>query len=151
MRISDWSSDVCSSDLLGERAKANPGLADIGLLFLSIIVEVEILEALQGRIQFALGCLAIRWGLVGLRICLRLQRFLDLLDFRIGLQFDLVEILRFPLTARLVVLAGERYDFSEHLTFYLAPGRRVLEPVARSDANTSELPSLLTLSYSVFC
>src|SRR3546814_2740491 len=98
------------------------------------------LEALQGRIQFALGCLAIRWGLVGLRICLRLQRFLDLLDFRIGLQFDLVEILRFPLPARLVGLAGERYDFSENLTFYLAPGRRVLEPVATDRKSTRPKP-----------
>src|SRR3546814_4626612 len=99
MRISDWSSDVCSSDLLG---------------FVHLFAgAVE--RALYGVLHFGLGLVdgALRLGQRGVR-------------GRAGLLFRLVE--------RLV---GLRHR----------PGCGVL----RSEEPTSELPSLMRISYAVFC
>src|SRR3546814_8143545 len=92
MRISDWSSDVCSSDLrFGELAR------------------------------------------IGGEGAARLQRFHDLariLDHRGD-----------------IVLRRRQIDFAEMI--FVLPLRR-LEPL-RSEEHTSELQSLMRISYAVFC
>src|SRR3546814_3355848 len=95
MRISDWSSDVCSSDLLGQRRRA-------------LFVEQFLADDLNGlrRVAQRLG------------------------EFGRGRFVDLVAIV---LDRRV----GDR-DAAEH------------RPL-RSEENTSELQSLMRISYAVFC
>src|SRR3546814_12481077 len=57
MRISDWSSDVCSSDLLPKLFAVMPGGRWLGVAFLAAFVLMAFLSALA----------ALEVGLVGLR------------------------------------------------------------------------------------
>src|SRR3546814_7248776 len=134
MRISDWSSDVCSSDL--------------------VQAVFEALELAPGG----------RAGVAGEVDALREE----------GVQFGLVGIDRFPGLVdpglRLRRVRDRLGDVREHL----APGHRGLLPAAgvfqqarlfevrpprgglggdraRSEEHTSELQSLMRISYAVFC
>src|SRR3546814_1945128 len=106
MRISDWSSDVCSSDLLQSAAigRRHQGFA----------------------------------GPSGL--CHRLH----------GIAFRLAELLKERLLRRNVFRRPFRIFpvFSEESP---APGRWAPRPRARSEEHTSELQSLMRISYAVFC
>src|SRR3546814_8424587 len=103
MRISDWSSDVCSSDLAGARALAHP---------------VQL--ALQGALARILGLAFLRQALL--------------------LLVEPGGVIAFPRNARAAI---ELED----------PAGDIVEEVAimRSEEHTSELQSLMRISYAVFC
>src|SRR3546814_3946046 len=100
MRISDWSSDVCSSDLVGGG---------------------ELAESDIGRHLDPVGRAEIDGGGADQQVARQLARHHPHLERR---------------RARMGDLAGET-------------GRRAKE--ARSDEHTSELKSLMRISYAVFC
>src|SRR3546814_3827645 len=126
MRISDWSSDVCSSDLYGA--------GDVSRL--------RFIRRAQA-IGFSLDEIAGLLNLGGESSCEQMQRLVErkLADVRLRLgelrqlECDL-EQLRVQCSH---VPAGERcptLDLLEH---------------ARSEEHTSELQSLMRISYAVFC
>src|SRR3546814_8568929 len=96
MRISDWSSDVCSSDLLSSRAQRYPALKGVNLA--SVIADPNARTARDDK--------------------------------------------------------GHLYDYNT--TLYIDPDSakammREQEAVTRSEEHTSELQSLMRISYAVFC
>src|SRR3546814_7838259 len=105
MRISDWSSDVCSSDLL---------LGLVGLL----------LGGDRGGLGLVLSFLE------------RLVEDLELVALRLG---DLEGALGARKALELLPVAGDLEDRGNSL------GR------LRSEEHTSELQSLMRISYAVFC
>src|SRR3546814_9729051 len=110
MRISDWSSDVCSSDLLGKRRALEP-------------VDLRLERALLQPGAFIFLA----------------DRLLDPRRDRLDLPVDLVD-LRLQLLHRRICL--------EMLGAFLAQRRGRLR---RSEEHTSELQSLMRISYAVFC
>src|SRR3546814_2634939 len=118
MRISDWSSDVCSSDLVVDAAPA-----DRGAVFFGAHVEVE--DADSGE--------AARYRIVGP----------DETDAARGwISIDS------PL-ARAMLKKRVDDEFEAQL-----PGgarRFFITGVDRSEEHTSELQSLMRISYAVFC
>src|SRR3546814_5017547 len=120
MRISDWSSDVCSSDRLHGHENLAPGPGD-GLVATDIgrdrerrIVAELVEQAVQAIPQAVIGA--------GMRDP---QQFLELPVGRIG-----------------GIGAGETYDVE---------GDRAQIGLGRSEEHTSELQSLMRISYAVFC
>src|SRR3546814_1207490 len=107
MRISDWSSDVCSSDL-----HAPPPAARAGLRARSMATPAP--QRIEGG---GMGVSGKRLGLAGLGVAVLLA-----LAFWLGGRF------------------GGGMSKSEVETV-----------VARSEEHTSELQSLLRISYAVFC
>src|SRR3546814_6583175 len=109
MRISDWSSDVCSSDLLGRQARVE-------------------------RAGFDRLCFGVA-GSDGGR-----QRF--------GPEIGVLPILELCLA--LVEVGG---DFGDAVAILVDPclGRRGGGFLLRSEEHTSELQSLMRISYAVFC
>src|SRR3546814_8492254 len=99
MRISDWSSDVCSSDLFAMRGNV-----------VDLAVGV-VIGAAFGKIVSALVS---------------------------GIIMPMVGI----------VVGG--VNFAD-LAITLKPGADGVEPVLRSEEHTSELQSLMRISYAVFC
>src|SRR3546814_9350822 len=110
MRISDWSSDVCSSDLLVKRGKRRLGLGR------GVIIGVLIVD----RRDSELGPFRRR----------------HLLPQAIGLQPPVEHPFR-------LVLAGR---YIAHRILAQPLGRDLMLDIARSDAHTSELKSLMRLS-----
>src|SRR3546814_6191133 len=127
MRISDWSSDVCSSDLVGNCGlpglKSVSGLALGASLLLGQDLPFEVVPGLV-EVQVAavpLGLAALRVDVVGTEMLLwRLERAVPVL-----VEGDAP-----------VVQAAEVEPFH----------RRVV----RSEEQTSELQSLMRISYAVF-
>src|SRR3546814_1058070 len=111
MRISDWSSDVCSSDLLAAIGVAILAASALNTLWISL--------ALAGSFAF--------YGLI---------RKLS------------------PVTA-LQGLAAETLILTPFSLLYLAglgsAAAFASASLARSEEHTSELPSLMRISYAVFC
>src|SRR3546814_10724095 len=125
MRISDWSSDVCSSDLLGQRRRA-------------LFVEQFLADDLNG-----LRRVAQRLGEFGR------GRFVDLvaivLDRRVG-DRDAAE--HRPLRLLSTILRGcGRCGETEATERQIGRSRAGW----RSEEHTSELQSLMRISYAVFC
>src|SRR3546814_9506030 len=120
MRISDWSSDVCSSDLLAMRGFAAEGAGSAR----------ELRTALKGSEPPAIIILDI--GLPD------------------GNGFDLAREIRGSLDCGIIMLTalGEADDrvrgFDSGADIYLVKH-------SRSEEHTSELQSLMRLSYAVFC
>src|SRR3546814_5582293 len=117
MRISDWSSDVCSSDLDGRLADAR--IADIERIVLRAAAEdldgaLHLLAATDQRIDLSVAGLLV-------------QIHAELLERAFAL------LLRLRL----------------HLLFLL--GRALRLARFRSEEHTSELQSLMRISYAVFC
>src|SRR3546814_3571868 len=118
MRISDWSSDVCSSDLVGNLRQRRPDLA---------------LERRADRLQ---------------RQVERLQRAGE-----IGLQ------LRTGFAQHRVVAARQRHAARQRMARRAEPDQAQEFVVRaqqqrtdrRSEEHTSELQSLMRISYAVFC
>src|SRR3546814_5436350 len=111
MRISDWSSDVCSSDLA-----ARPG--DLGQDFGKLIA-------------LSFDPLFLHDGLACANIGLQLTfGFVELSDF-------------LPMTLKIFVLGGNGL-LESAFKLSKAGGRR-------SEEHTSELQSLMRISYAVFC
>src|SRR3546814_3617637 len=138
MRISDWSSDVCSSDLeLG--ATAVPGRA---LVFL---VERDAQRLKLGDVGVVvLGDVRDHRpvaGEVGAG---------DLPDLRQRLDLDLAELREVHLRPRQQVqtaaASGDRATTTGHRAL-----DELLHVFLRSEEHTSELQSLMRISYAVFC
>src|SRR3546814_8717822 len=124
MRFSDWSSDVCSSDLLGSPGDPESGQA---------CLEREIDGVVQG------GTLCRRFGCLCAAAAYRARR-LDLV-FRLG-------GVAVPVDDRIGAGAAPRSRQAVH---------RAVRPERlgflqdRSEEHTSELQSLMRISYAVFC
>src|SRR3546814_1927605 len=113
MRISDWSSDVCSSDLLARTVLPDVNLATNRWLF------QHLTQTLDRRV-------------------LKLLSRADDTDLHAAISINLnVETLLSP--------AFLEFDAS------LRMGSRGTIVVERSEEHTSELQSLMRLSYAVFC
>src|SRR3546814_2502603 len=110
MRISDWSSDVCSSDLVGIQ---QPGFAKRAMDFPVVRFEVVIDEIVLGRIDDTLEHGA---RFRGQFLAARRRIEVDVDDARVRQHGFLAE-----------------------------------EQAARSEEHTSELQSLMRISYAVFC
>src|SRR3546814_7728449 len=115
MRISDWSSDVCSSDLFQELAHL--AQLDLVVAFIGDRAELDLLD---------LDLLGLLLGLVGLLLLVEpeLAEVHDLADRRIGVGLDLDQV---------------------------EPGLFGQLQGLRSEEHTSELQSLMRISYAVFC
>src|SRR3546814_1491390 len=124
MRISDWSSDVCSSDLLGDR------------------VLEEAVELTGGRVQRADGTGA---GFVALG---RVHGAVgaDPVDPQV-LAVGLRGVDQHPLA----VLHAVQLGAFVVLALLVAARRANRELRFRSEEHTSELQSLMRTSYAVFC
>src|SRR3546814_2667943 len=112
MRISDWSSDVCSSDLAGKRLLVIPGELESVGVFAAFADHRGRQPAIDGNL----------W------LCRRLQHVghLDPVADLVN-----VAVLRWK---GLIALAAE-----------------LALAVGRSEEHTSELQSLMRISYAVFC
>src|SRR3546814_3968816 len=108
MRISDWSSDVCSSDLLTEY------LHEAGLKVRYIHSDVDTLERIEIIRDLRLGVFDV---LVGINL---LREGLDI-----------------PECSLVCILDADKEGF--------------LRSTRRSEEHTSELQSLMRISYAVFC
>src|SRR3546814_3021264 len=108
MRISDWSSDVCSSDLPLSHAPSRPDHA-------TDHVDERRIDVLPNRI-------------IGVITAYR--------------EFALYKSQRHSLHHQRVVHA-------QHINAIAQP-RRAIHPVDRSEEHTSELPSLMRISYADF-
>src|SRR3546814_10784564 len=130
MRISDWSSDVCSSDLVGHGEALGVG-AEQG-------------EAVQRLDHDA----AVQQHLVEAR-----RSALDEGRIGAGDGGEIGDLQRRILPAR---AAGEANAVAEQLLLELHERRSALvdqlrHPEPRSEEHTSELQSLMRISYAVFC
>src|SRR3546814_2843110 len=108
MRISDWSSDVCSSDLMEERARD-------ALVYLDR--SNDVLKLSQGEFV-AIGTLGS--------------------TFETGC----------PAIQQMYVYGNSARSF---LLAVIVPDKKVVETRLRSEEHTSELQSLMRISYAVFC
>src|SRR3546814_6691050 len=123
MRISDWSSDVCSSDLLWcelrwnlqSRTQISRRVSGVG----TVLMLVALAGGVGAVLQYGLLVLAGPWA--------------------------------WPLIALLAVAGLAQRSLYDHV----APVALALEagavPAARSEEQTSELQSIMRLSYAVFC
>src|SRR3546814_1024386 len=122
MRISDWSSDVCSSDLAGERRqRAVVALSIASCLALVVLATMLLLAAAQPGGDGALAAV-----------------------YRIGdwpARFGIVLVVD-RLSALMLLLAS---------VLALAVLPAALARWQRSEEHTSELQSIMRISYAVFC
>src|SRR3546814_8927916 len=116
MRISDWSSDVCSSDLLGLPAEGWP-------------------KALQAKVLKGKPALTERPG--------KSLPPIDLEAARSAAEQALGEELCDRNLASQLMYPKVYQDYVEHVKKY--------GDVSRSEEHTSELQSLMRISYAVFC
>src|SRR3546814_5407536 len=166
MRISDWSSDVCSSDLL--RSEDRPEWGDqrekqreqtpepgLGELFGKLIHDLRTYAGAEiGLLQtsYTLKWRALRIAVLALVVggLLCLSAFMSLL---VGLVIGLAPIIG-PFVATLVVSLGAA---AVGAIMGIAAGRNLRRPLSnggkpdRSEEHTSDLPSLMRISYDVFC
>src|SRR3546814_5863582 len=115
MRISDWSSDVCSSDLQRQRALAQHGF-----------VEFANVEA---RTEFVFGALA---QLGDLQLPDHVAR-------------------RLPRPVEIAVDLARDVGLGDRAVRAEIGDRLFARPPLRSEEHTSELQSLMRISYAVFC
>src|SRR3546814_9261516 len=143
MRISDWSSDVCSSDLV-ERL-AEHGGRDLGLLVAARCLLLKGRDALFQAFEIGQQQL----GLDRLGIGDRVDPVLDMLDVviletaqdvddRVNLADVAEELVAQPFALRRAAHQPRAVDEGEL-------GRR------SEEEHTSELQSLMRISYAVFC
>src|SRR3546814_8594950 len=138
MRISDWSSDVCSSDLLGRIGggrsnglQLNPGL---GKRFINFVTDgggrIDLLRGLPGDRSLRLRAALAGLGLDVIAQCLQ-RGALQTADGFCG-----------GILAR--ALGSKIIDCCFALT-------NMMDTCSRSEEHTSELQSLMRISYDVFC
>src|SRR3546814_3551258 len=130
MRISDWSSDVCSSDLWAK------GLLRTQHLILSY----------EGMLSQTEKSVAEILNFIGLAINISALR-----NAIAAAQFD-----RMQEQERAQGIPGHEYDRSDVLSLRMRSGKagsfpELLGPQERSEEHTSELQSLMRISYAVFC
>src|SRR3546814_3506539 len=122
MRISDWSSDVCSSDLAAEGARGV--ITDINAEACRKVADEigEAAIAIEHDVANEEG-----WGVV---VATTLEKFgkIDILVNNAGLT------------------KADTFDNTDAVFL-----RRMLDVNIRSEEHTSELQSLMRISYAVFC
>src|SRR3546814_3591969 len=147
MRISDWSSDVCSSDLEGPHRTVEPK----ALLFKqSRAVGADSVTACaetDGRLACFLSdpvtqsddfCALQRFGQgADIAVCSRNVFFMGRIDPGMELRPHITCILCDPLPEQ------------RHSGFTFQ--HRIIDHMNRSEEHTSELQSLMRISYAVFC
>src|SRR3546814_6879652 len=159
MRISDWSSDVCSSDLVGPEAGdlVHGGVEVLGVPLLDQPELVEAPHHRPERHRRDRG-IDVRVGLaLGLQAAQRLLGAIRevLLAAHPGVVHEVVVARHLfddahDLAVRAVALEVAPVGPQDPLV--LARRRRVLVAVGcRSEEHTSELQSLMRISYAVFC
>src|SRR3546814_8638133 len=142
MRISDWSSDVCSSDLLLPRREADgraaaggePQLVGVALLHLDRLIG-DLVPRL-GQIGRALAILPDRRGIA-------LARIEEIEIQRQRARGRVVDPADIPVGA-IAVLARE-----DRIVADFARDQVALGP--RSEEHPSEIQSLMRISYACFC
>src|SRR3546814_12549971 len=153
MRMSDWSSDVCSSDLvgqrnlLGDRVHVADELLVIGNAALKIDHPVRAKRIVR-RAQHALAGRDLRLEPIDRRLQVRHAAGLRI----IGLEAADTHCSSPDVEHGLEDLARRRDDLCAGLIGLLDAaefGRFPLE--IRSEEHTSELQSLMRISYAVFC
>src|SRR3546814_3102488 len=132
MRISDWSSDVCSSDLVGDRGRSRDVVEHRSFRgrHLRAVAECDAFGSCAGTWQASHRRLSRRWRRPARR------------------GTDLQSMARFCRIGHwnCWIMRGDRH-FLEHPD-------RVLPRIGegcRSEEHTSELQSLMRISYAVFC
>src|SRR3546814_5731915 len=136
MRISDWSSDVCSSDLISTQHFSTPlALAWLVSHLAAIGDDDIVLEPSAG-----VGMLA-TWADRAKAVCIN-----EIDPVRAGLLRHL-----FP---GISVTSFNAAQINQHVS--VAPTVVIMNPpfarnAARSEEHTSELQSLMRISYAVFC
>src|SRR3546814_3482470 len=121
MRISDWSSDVCSSDLLPRPARTAANYRDYG-------------EAELGRLSFIRRARDLGFSLDQVRALLKLS------DDR---SQDCASVDR--------IAGAHLLEIDRKLADLTALRRELKAVIDRSEEHTSELQSLMRISYAVFC
>src|SRR3546814_2574483 len=117
MRISDWSSDVCSSDLVG------------GVI---LLVGEDVLEHDARR------------GIVVAEIADQLLIMFDHQAFGDQIVLDHLHEIA-------AVAVFGRSTAGEALRIKIGHPAELVDPLGRSEEHTSELQSLMRISYAVFC
>src|SRR3546814_4349466 len=120
MRISDWSSDVCSSDLVGDRGRSRDVVEHRSFRgrHLRAVAECDAFGSCAGTWQASHRRLSRRWRRPA-------RRGTDLQSMARFCRID---------HWHCWIMRGDRH-FLEH----------------RSEEHTSELPSLMRISYAAFC
>src|SRR3546814_9280364 len=116
MRISDWSSDVCSSDLIG-------GLFEVMMRLIGLVIRLAPLAI--ACFMFNLAAL-FGWELIG-----RLSAYVGVVLLALSLHMVVVYSLAVRFLGRM-----------SPVNFFRG---------SRSEEHTSELQSLMRISYAVFC
>src|SRR3546814_3979665 len=132
MRISDWSSDVCSSDLLAEHTY------DITEYVVDIAKKEGLadgLGSLEGGVALHMACHA-RAQNVGAKAA-EMLRLLPQADVKV--------------IERCSGHGGSWGVLKQHFETAIKVGRPAARQAARSEEHTSELQSLMRISYAVFC
>src|SRR3546814_8389444 len=127
MRISDWISDVCSSDL-----DRRCGIEEKGLQ-----------EILLGRKMVPQRCL--RAAQLG-RDCRHRRCGISMVEKMSSGDFE-----NFTPFSRMIFVASRLSPTSRAIPLIAVIVRCGPNPVARSEEHTSELQSLMRISYAVFC
>src|SRR3546814_279968 len=160
MRISDWSSDVCSSDLgllpVGSGRAALPGLLLSTLPRLLGTLLLGTLPGLLLAVRRLAGLGLAGLALVGLGQVHRLARRLGLLGPGVAVPVAGVTVgVRVPPGRRIAhgdMLSRHREHWSQPQRLTHPPlHRSKTAATARSEEHTSELQSLMRNSYAVFC
>src|SRR3546814_5834360 len=126
MRISDWSSDVCSSDLTLGLRKGAEAIALIKASAIIIAVDDGVPLKLSARNQLHGTVSALRPGAVNSEVALALQG-------------------GNVVTAIITNASAEALELRE------GSAAIALFKASRSEEHTSELQSLMRISYAVFC
>src|SRR3546814_5808211 len=145
MRISDWSSDVCSSDLTG-------------------LARPSLYNAFGDKLSLYRKALAFSLSEIHALARSELRNFADI-QTELGTFFEnLLALYRAPDGAGLLILctapaeADMRQRVGEDLRVIIAALAQLLETrleavadIGRSEEHTSELQSLMRIPYAVFC
>src|SRR3546814_9670336 len=130
MRISDWSSDVCSSDL--------------------VIARPAVAATARHRRRHDVGDIAIAGLIVRAAIAIGVD---IAIGPRLAVRGARPDILGKGARPVAVITRGEKFRAGGERTAVVEFQRRAAHPfvLARSEEHTSELQSLMRISYAVFC
>src|SRR3546814_1897572 len=138
MRISDWSSDVCSSDLVYCRLSNDPGAKAIG----AVLVENDAPGLSFGPNEQLMGFRGVPSSDLYLDGC---EVPLDNIIVPAGGFKQLMEAFDLERCGNATMALGQASGALEDVSDY------VQERKQRSEEHTSELQSLMRNSYAVFC
>src|SRR3546814_3132566 len=137
MRISDWSSDVCSSDLIRSAIAA----AAVPAAWFGILIAVPAVMIGHGWEAWEVGLLLAPSAVVGLVVPRIAGPFLN--------KYGGPRALAFAGVNASVAMVVASFGAEHEAAFVLA--LPVVFPTIRSEEHTSELPQLMRNPYAVFC